>query len=235
MIQVRRNNERGHIDHGWLDTHHTFSFAHYIDRRFMGFRSLRVINEDTVTGGEGFGMHSHQDMEILTYVLQGALEHKDSMGNIGVIRPGELQRMSAGTGVQHSEYNHSRTEPVHLLQIWILPERDGIAPSYEEARFSEESRRAQLRLVASNSPAAGAVKIHQDAHVFVSLLAGGESVELPLATGRGAWIQDARGAVKVNGQELVAGDGAAIENESVIRIEGADEKQTSEFLLFDLK
>jgi len=232
MITLRKSQERGHAQHGWLDTYHTFSFADYHDPRHMGFRSLRVINEDRVEAGQGFGTHGHNDMEIITYVLEGALEHKDSMGNVGVIRPREVQRMSAGTGVRHSEYNHSKSEPVHLLQIWILPERRGIEPSYEESRFSEQDLRGKLKPIAARSPQDGAVKINQDASIFAALLGAGESVSHSIAKGRGAWLQVMRGKVKVNGLELASGDGAAIEQEPELRIEGAE--AGSEFLLFDL-
>lgn len=233
MIAIRPSNERGHADHGWLNTYHTFSFADYYDPRFMNFRALRVINEDVVAPGQGFGMHPHHNMEIITYVLAGSLEHKDSMGNIGQIKPGEVQRMSAGTGVLHSEYNASKTEPVHLLQIWILPEEKGIKPSYEQKAFSLEERTGTLRLVASPNAEDGSVKINQDAKLFVSVLKPGQSVSYDLASGRNAWLQVARGAVKLGSEFLNAGDGAAARDEKklVITNEG---KIEAEFLLFDL-
>ena len=234
MIQVRRAKERGHADHGWLNTYHTFSFGDYYDPRFMGFRSLRVINEDWVQPGYGFPPHPHRDMEIITYVLEGSLEHKDSMGTGSVIRPGEVQKMSAGTGVRHSEFNHSKTEPVHLYQIWILPERAGIAPMYEQKAIPAEEKQGKLRLVAS--PAGGngssAVKIYQDAELYATELAHGQTVEHKLGAGRYAWLQVARGAVNVNGQELKAGDGASVAEESQLTVAGRAEK--SEVLLFDL-
>jgi quercetin 2,3-dioxygenase len=234
MIQVRRAKERGHADHGWLNTYHTFSFSDYYDRRFMGFRSLRVINEDWVQPGYGFPPHPHRDMEIITYVLEGSLEHKDSMGTGSVIRPGEVQKMSAGTGVRHSEFNHSKTEPVHLYQIWILPEREGIQPAYEQKAIPAEEKQGKLRLVASpgGGNGNGAVKLYQDAALYATQLAQGESVEHELREGRYAWIQVARGAANVNGQELKAGDGAAIADENRLKIAGS--AQSSEVLLFDL-
>lgn len=233
MIAVRPSNERGHADHGWLNTYHTFSFADYHDSRFMNFRALRVINEDVVAPGQGFGMHPHHNMEIITYVLSGSLEHKDSMGNIGQIKPGEVQRMSAGRGVLHSEYNASQTEPVHLLQIWILPEEKNITPSYEQKAFSKEERTGTLRLVASPEAEAGSVKINQDARLFVSVLKPGQSVSYDLASDRNAWLQVARGAVKLGDEFLNSGDGAAVRDEKklVITNEG---KTEAEFLLFDL-
>lgn len=231
MIQIRRANERGHAEHGWLDSYHTFSFADYHDPRFMGFRALRVINEDRVQPGRGFGTHPHRDMEIITYVLEGALEHEDSMGTSSVIRPGEVQRMSAGTGVTHSEYNHSRADLVHLLQIWILPGEKGLPPSYEQRAFPESERRDRLRLVASRDTRDGSVRIHQDADLYASLLSPESRLEHPLAAGRHAWLQVARGSVSVNGEALSAGDGAAIADEASVRIAGG---QQAEVLLFDL-
>ena len=234
MIQVRRAKERGHADHGWLNTYHTFSFSDYYDRRFMGFRSLRVINEDWVQPGYGFPPHPHRDMEIITYVLEGSLEHKDSMGTGSVIRPGEVQKMSAGTGVRHSEFNHSKTEPVHLYQIWIMPEREGITPMYEQKAIPAPEKQGRLRLVASpvGGNGSSAVKLYQDAELYASELARGQTVEHSLGAGRYAWIQVARGAVNVNGQELKAGDGAAAAEESLLKIAGSAE--SSEVLLFDL-
>ncbi len=231
MITVRRSDERGHVDHGWLDTRHTFSFASYFDRRHMGFRTLRVINEDVVAAGKGFGMHPHNDMEIITYVLEGALAHRDSMGNHSVIRPGEVQRMSAGTGVVHSEANPSDTEPVHLLQIWILPEREGIEPGYEQKEFPDAEKRGRLRLVASPDGAEGSVTIHQDARLYASLLEPGESVEHRLAAGRHAWIQVVRGVVTVDGERLEAGDGASASDAETLTLAA---EAPAEILLFDL-
>ena len=231
MIKIRRSDERGKADHGWLKTSYTFSFADYYDPRNMGYRSLRVINDDYVEGGQGFGAHAHRDMEILTYVLEGSLEHKDSMGNHGVLPPGEIQRMSAGTGVRHSEFNHSKDEWLHLLQIWILPERNGIAPSYEQKPIAE-GRDGKLKLIAApNGNGNGTVKIHQDARVYASVLKDGETVAHSLEAGRGVWLQIARGEVTVNGQTLKTGDGAAIEDEKNVDIASRGE---SEFLLFDL-
>ncbi len=231
MIKLRPSHERGHFNHGWLDTYHTFSFADYYDPEHMGFRSLRVINEDRVAPGAGFGMHPHRDMEILTYVLEGALEHKDSMGNGSVIRPGQVQRMSAGTGVTHSEYNPSKTEPVHLLQIWVLPERKGLQPSYEEREFPAEERRGQWRLIASRDGREESALWNQDADLYVTLLSAGERVAHRLRPGRHAWAQVARGAITLNGQSLEAGDGAAISEEEAVEAQ-ADEG--AEVLLFDL-
>ncbi len=233
MIAVRRSGERGHFDHGWLDTFHTFSFADYLDERHMGYRALRVINEDRVRPGQGFGTHGHRDMEILTYVLEGEVAHRDSTGGKGTIVPGEVQRMSAGTGVTHSEFNASQGDPLHLLQIWILPDRRGHAPAYEQKAFPDEERRGRLRLVASPDGAAGSLTIHQDARVYASLLAKGESLEHSLGPGRGAWIQVARGEVEVGGQALRAGDGAAVEGQERLSIAGRGDG-LAELLLFDL-
>jgi len=234
MIAIRKSADCGHADHGWLLAKHSFSFANYFDRRFMGFRALRVINEDVVQPGQGFGAHAHNDMEIITYVLEGALEHKDSMGNRGVIRPGEVQYMSAGSGVRHSEFNHSKTEPVHLLQIWLRPSEEGVTPRYADAKLPDAERRGKLKLVATGKPDAnGPFQIHQDVDLYASLLPQGQKLEHKLAEGRGAYLQVARGAVTLNGQRLEQGDGAAIEAESVLKIEGASE-QEAEFLLFDL-
>jgi redox-sensitive bicupin YhaK (pirin superfamily) len=234
MIQIRHAEDRGHANHGWLDTHYTFSFSDYYDPRFMGFRSLRVINEDRVQPGYGFPTHPHRDMEIITYVLEGSLEHKDSMGTGSVIRPGEVQKMSAGTGVRHSEFNHSKTEPVHLYQIWLLPEREGIKPMYEQKAIPAEEKKGKLRVIASRrgGNGNGAVKLYQDAQIFATELAAGESVEHRLGTERYGWIQVTRGAVRVNGKDLKAGDGAAIAEEPNLQITGAAEN--SEVLLFDL-
>jgi redox-sensitive bicupin YhaK (pirin superfamily) len=231
MIAVRPAAERGHADHGWLDTRHSFSFASYHDPRHMGFRSLRVINEDRVKPGEGFGTHAHRDMEILTWVLDGALGHKDSMGNGSVIRPGDLQRMSAGTGVTHSEFNPSPEVPVHFLQIWLLPRERGLSPGYEQKRFPQEERRGRLRLVAAGDGRDGAVTIHQDADLWTALLQPNESVRHALASGRYAWLHVARGAVSLNGSTLGAGDGAAVSDEAALEITGA---AGAEVMLFDL-
>ncbi len=230
MIRIRKADERGHFDHGWLDTYHTFSFADYYDPEYMGFRALRVINEDRVEPGRGFGTHSHRDMEIITYVLEGELEHRDSMGTGSVIRPGEVQRMSAGTGVLHSEVNPSRSNPVHLLQIWILPQHRGIKPEYEQKTFPANERNGKLRLVASHDGAEGSLKMHQDAKLFAGSLRSGDSVSYDLQPGRYAWLQVARGTVEINGQKLNAGDGAAIEGEASLELSGQD----AEVLLFDL-
>lgn len=231
MIEIRRSDERGHADHGWLDSYHTFSFANYHDPRFMGFRQLRVINEDRVQPGKGFGTHPHRDMEIISYVLDGALAHKDSMGNGSTIRPGEVQRMSAGTGVTHSEFNHAQDSVVHLLQIWILPEKEGQPPSYEQRLFPASERQDRLRLVAARDGRDGAVTIHQDVDLYATLLGSQRSVEHALRPGRHAWVQVARGSVAVNGERLGAGDGAAISDETSVRIEAID---PAEVLLFDL-
>ncbi|MGH9669272.1 MAG: pirin family protein [Terriglobales bacterium] len=233
MITVRPGSERGHAQHGWLDTYHTFSFDSFHDPKHMGFRSLRVINEDWVGAGKGFPPHFHRDMEIVTYILEGALEHKDSIGNGSIIRPGEVQRMSAGSGVTHSEYNPSPTERVHLLQIWIRPEAKGLAPSYEQKRFDVEGRRGRLQLVASREAREGSVKIHQDAALYAAMLAAGENVRHKLLDGRHAWLQVARGAVTVNGVALQAGDGAAASDESALQIAGVG-SELAELLLFDL-
>jgi redox-sensitive bicupin YhaK (pirin superfamily) len=231
MIEVRKSNERGLADHGWLRSFHTFSFADYYDPRHMGFGSLRVINEDRVQPGMGFGTHGHRDMEIISYVLDGALEHKDSMGNGSVIRPGDVQRMSAGTGVRHSEFNASRSDLVHFLQIWIEPGVQGIAPSYEEKHFDATSKRGRLRLVASPDGREGSVTIHQDAYLYGALIDGDERVSHPLASGRKAYVHIARGAATVNGQPLAAGDALKATGVPEVVIEkGAG----AEVLLFDL-
>ena len=235
MITLRKSTDRGHADHGWLNTYHTFSFASYHDPDHMGYGPLRVINDDVVAPAKGFGTHGHNDMEILTWVLEGQLEHKDSMGNHGVINPGELQRMSAGTGVRHSEFNASQTEPVHLLQIWIEPEREGITPSYEQTAFPAEGRDGKLQLLAARNPnGSGAVTIHQDASLHVTDLRKGQSVSYKLATGRRAWVHVVYGDVDVNGNKLTAGDAVALENESTISLSGINEK-SAQVLVFDLK
>jgi redox-sensitive bicupin YhaK (pirin superfamily) len=231
MIQIRKAAERGHFDHGWLDTRHTFSFADYFDPAHVGFRALRVINDDRVGPGEGFGMHGHRDMEIVTYVLEGALEHRDSMGNGSVLRPGELQRMSAGTGIRHSEFNPSGTEPVHLYQIWLLPERAGLTPSYEQRGFSAAERQGRLRLVASPDGADGSLAIHQDARLYLSTLGEGQAVSHALRPGRHAWLQVLRGQAALNGQPLTEGDGAAVSEEKELDIRS---DKGAEVLLFDL-
>jgi redox-sensitive bicupin YhaK (pirin superfamily) len=231
MLTVRKAEDRGHANHGWLDTWHTFSFADYYDPSEMGYGALRVINDDKVEPGQGFGTHGHRDMEIITYVLEGALEHKDSMGNGSIIRPGNVQRMSAGTGVRHSEFNPSREERVHLLQIWIEPKMTGVRPSYEEKQFGTAEKKGQLRLIASPDGRDGSVTIHQDALVYAALLDGKDAVAHTLAPGRRAYAHVARGAVKVNGSALKGGDGAKIEKESSIELKDA---HAAEVLLFDL-
>lgn len=231
MIRIRRASERGHFNHGWLDTHHTFSFGDYDDPAHMGFRSLRVINDDRVQPSEGFGMHGHRDMEIVTYVLEGALEHKDSMGNGSIIRAGDLQRMSAGTGIQHSEFNPSATEPVHLYQIWMLPERKGLKPSYEERSVSEEEKRNQWRLIAARTATDGALLIHQDARLYLAALTPGSAVAHEIERGRAAWLQVLRGQVSSFGSDLAAGDGVAIEGEDAVAVQATT---PAEVLLFDL-
>jgi quercetin 2,3-dioxygenase len=230
-VIVRRAKERGHADHGWLDTWHTFSFADYHDPRFMGFRVLRVINEDTVAPGRGFPTHGHRDMEIISYVLEGGLEHRDSLGTGSVIRPGDVQRMSAGTGVRHSEFNASKTEPVHFLQIWLEPAAAGIAPGYEQKTFAESDKRGRLRLVASPDGADGSVTIHQDARVYATRLGPGDEVVHRLAPNRHAWVQVTRGALAVGDARLEHGDGAAISGETAVKLVGDVD---AEALLFDL-
>ncbi len=231
MIQIRRAADRGHANHGWLDTYHTFSFADYQDPDHTHFRALRVMNEDRVAPGQGFGTHPHRDMEIVTYVLEGALEHKDSMGNGEVLRPGEFQRMSAGTGITHSEFNPSPTEPVHLYQIWLFPERKGISPSYEQKRFPDEDRHNRLRLVAARDAAGESLRIHQDARIFLSRLDAGREVVHGLSTGRHAWLQVLRGAVSLNGKLLQTSDGAAASDETTLTIRAT---QDAEVMLFNL-
>ena len=233
MLNIRRANERGHAEHGWLDSHHTFSFADYHDPKHMGFRALRVINEDRVAPGQGFGTHGHRDMEIISYVLEGALEHKDSIGTGSVIKPGDVQRMSAGTGVRHSEFNGSKDASVHFLQIWIVPDKGGYDPSYEEKNFTDADKQGKLRLVASPNGQSGSVTLHQDARLYAGIFAKGESATYDLRAGRGAWIHVAKGTVKVNGETLNAGDAAKIESAGQIAIAG-DESATGEVLLFDL-
>ncbi len=231
MITIRKSDDRGHFDHGWLNTYHTFSFGDYYDPKQMGFRSLRVINEDRLQPDTGFGAHPHRDMEILTYVLDGALEHRDSLGNGSIIRPGDVQRMSAGTGVRHSEKNPSRSEPVHLLQIWILPSQHGLTPSYEQKSFSDAEKHGHFRLVASPDGRDGSVLIHQDARLYATVLEAGQSVSYALPPGRYAWLQMARGSVDLDGTVLRAGDGAAAGEKGALKLTGAE---TAEVLLFEL-
>lgn len=228
---IRRASERGYADHGWLRSFHTFSFADYYAPAHMGFRALRVINEDRVEGGKGFGTHPHRDMEIISYVLSGGLQHRDSMGTGSVIRPGDVQRMSAGTGVTHSEFNASPSEPVHFLQIWLLPDRQGYPPSYEQKHFSEAERQDQLRLVASKEGRQGSLTLHQDASLYAGLLGSEQRVTHELGAGRYAWLHVARGAVEVSGQVLSAGDAGAFEQAGAISVVG---REPSEILLFDL-
>jgi redox-sensitive bicupin YhaK (pirin superfamily) len=231
MILIRRSNERGHANHGWLDTYHTFSFADYHDPRHMHFRALRVMNEDRVEPGQGFGTHPHRDMEIVTYVLSGALEHRDSMGNGEILRPGEFQRMSAGTGITHSEFNPSPDEPVHLYQIWLFPERKGIEPSYEQKQFADAELHNRLRVVASPDAADGSLLIHQDARIFIARIDGAVRLRHELADGRHAWLQVLRGSVSLNGKDLGTSDGAAISEERVLEIQAMED---AEVMLFDL-
>ena len=231
MITLRKSEERGHAQHGWLDSFHSFSFADYYDPRHMGFGPLRVINEDRIAPGTGFGTHGHRDMEIISYVLSGRLAHKDSMGNVEAIPPGDVQRMSAGTGVMHSEFNHAANEQTHFLQIWIEPNVRGIPPSYEQKSFADADKRGQLRLVAAPDGAQGAVTIHADARLYAGLFEGDESASLALAPGRKAYVHLVRGALTVNGQPLSGGDAAKLEAEAEVRLcAGRD----AEVLVFDL-
>lgn len=231
MIKIRRSKERGHANYGWLDTNYTFSFSNYYDPRFMGFRSLRVINEDYIAPDQGFPTHGHRDMEILTYVIRGEISHKDSMGNGTTILPHEVQRMSAGTGILHSEYS-SPTEETHLLQIWILPEEEDLTPGYEQTFFAPEEKQGKLKLVASRAGTDGSVTIHQDVSLYSSILGAGETVSHELAENRHAWVQIIKGEIELGGEVLKAGDGAAVSDERVLNIKSlADE---TEFLLFDL-
>jgi redox-sensitive bicupin YhaK (pirin superfamily) len=238
MMKIRPAAERGHAQHGWLESRHTFSFADYFDPAQLGFRGLRVINDDRVAAGAGFGTHPHRDMEILSYVLEGALAHKDSTGTEGVIRPGDVQRMSAGTGVFHSEFNASKTEPVHFLQIWIQPSKVGVAPGYEQKTFTTQERQGRLRVVASPDGREGSVKIHADAVVYASVLAPGETARLELRPGRNAWVHVARGSVRLAAgeevRELHEGDGVALTDESGLRLEGSTDAVPGEVLVFDL-
>jgi redox-sensitive bicupin YhaK (pirin superfamily) len=231
MINIRKSNDRGRANHGWLDTHFTFSFADYFDPEHVQFRTLRVMNDDRVAGGGGFPMHPHRDMEIVTYVLEGALEHRDSMGNGSVIKPGDVQYMSAGSGVTHSEFNPSKTEAVHLYQIWMLPEKKGLKPAYDQKNFSETEKRGKLRLVASPDGREGSLKIRQDNELYATVLGAGDSVKHALKPERHAYVQVARGSVKLNGQQLAEGDGAAISAEKAVELTGVKD---SEVLLFDL-
>ena len=231
MIELRKNNQRGYADHGWLKTHHSFSFGDYYDTEHMGFGPLRVINEDRVAAGMGFGKHGHKDMEIISYVLDGALAHEDSMGNGSAIKPGDVQRMSAGTGVTHSEFNHSKTGTTHFLQIWITPDVTGIKPSYEEKHFDAASKRGQLRLIGSPDGREGSVMIHQDATLYAGLFDGAEHAEISISTGRLCYVHVASGNVAVNGQTLAAGDAARLIDVSQVRL---DKGENAEVLLFDL-
>ncbi len=232
MIEPRKAADRGVGEHGWLSSRHTFSFAHYYDPKHVGFSDLRVINDDRVAPGGGFGTHPHRDMEILSYVLEGALEHRDTIGNGSVIRPGDVQMMSAGTGIAHSEYNHSRTEGVHFLQIWILPERQGLRPEYQQAHFPEADKRGRLRLILSRDGREGSLRLNQDAAVYAGLFDGDESDELTLAPGRVAYVHLARGALRVNGVSLEAGDGLRAVAEDALTFDGGD---GAEVLVFDLR
>lgn len=231
MMTVRPAEKRGHADHGWLNSYHTFSFADYYDPAHMGFRSLRVINEDRVAPGTGFGTHPHRDMEIISYVLEGQLEHKDSMGTGSVIRPGDVQAMSAGTGITHSEFNGSKSDDVHFLQIWLLPARPGGSPRYDQKTFASHEKLGRLRLVASEDGREGSVRINTDATVYAGVFDPNQSAELQLAPDRHAWVQVTRGRLSVNGQELRAGDGAALSSEPNVRVKSVEH---SEILVFDL-
>jgi redox-sensitive bicupin YhaK (pirin superfamily) len=231
MKQLRRSADRGHLNHGWLDTYHTFSFGEYQDPEQMGFRALRVINEDRVESGQGFGMHGHRDMEIVTLVLEGALEHRDSLGNGEVLRPGELQRMTAGSGIRHSEFNPSAKEPVHLYQIWLRPERQGLTPSYEQKRFDADRPQGKWQLVASPNGRDGSLTINQDATLSLATVSSGESVNYAFDTNRHGWLQVLRGTVTAGGVQMSAGDGLALSDESELKIKATDR---AELLLFDL-
>jgi redox-sensitive bicupin YhaK (pirin superfamily) len=231
MLTKRRAEDRGTANFGWLDSRHSFSFGDYYDPEHMGFGPLRVINEDRVRGGAGFPTHGHRDMEIVTYVLEGSLEHKDSTGTGSVIRPGDVQRMSAGTGIRHSEFNASRQEPVHFLQIWVIPEREGLAPGYEEKTFPEAERRSGLRLIGSRDGREGSVTIHQDVDLYAAILSEGETVRHGTQPDRKLWLQVARGRVRVNGEDAGAGDGFAIEGVDAVAVEAASQ---AEVLLFDM-
>lgn len=231
MFAIRRAEERGHVNHGWLNSYHTFSFGDYYDPRHMGFSNLRVINDDTVSPRGGFGTHGHRDMEIISYVLDGALRHEDSLGNGSVIRPGDVQRMSAGTGVRHSEFNASDLEAVHFLQIWLIPEVNGLKPSYEQKAFSDEDKRGRLRLVGSRDGREGSVTIHQNVDLYATRLLDGDRVRHQLAAGRKGWVQVAKGRAMFNGEPLEPGDGVAIEGPVTIALAGLSD---AELLLFDM-
>ncbi|MEM6424166.1 MAG: pirin family protein [Cyanobacteria bacterium P01_D01_bin.128] len=232
MITIRPANQRGAANFGWLDSRHSFSFGNYYDPQHMGFASLRVINEDKVMPSKGFGTHGHRDMEIITYVLDGALEHKDSIGNGSIIRPGDVQRMSAGSGILHSEFNASSTDPVHFLQIWVMPDAQGLDPSYEQTFFAPDDKQGRLRLVGSRDGRDGSVTIHQDVNLYAAHLADGDAVEHSLASNRAAWVHVAQGSITLNGQLLTAGDGAAIAEEERLTLAGTAAE--SEILLFDM-
>ncbi len=232
MITIRKSDERGHFDHGWLDTRHTFSFADYWDPAHVNFRALRVLNEDRVVPAAGFGTHGHNDMEIVSYVLSGALAHKDSMGNGSTIVPGDVQYMSAGTGVKHSEFNDSKSEPVHFVQIWIVPDRRGYEPRYGQKKFAESAKRGQLLLVASGTGRDGSIAIRQDVNLYATVLGEGERVTFDLAEGRHLWVQALRGEAEVNGHRLSAGDGLAASDETSFALRGAGAE--AELLVFDL-
>jgi redox-sensitive bicupin YhaK (pirin superfamily) len=232
VLEIRKSADRGLADHGWLVSRHTFSFADYYDPEHMGFGALRVINEDRVRPGQGFGTHGHRDMEIISYVLEGALEHRDSIGTGSIIRPGDVQIMSAGTGIRHSEFNPSKTEPVHFLQIWIEPDHAGIAPRYDQKMFPESGKRGRLRLVASHDGRDGSIVIHQDVDLLAGILSAGEEATHALRKGRSAWLQVARGSVDANGERLDAGDGAALSEEAAVTVTSRGDR--AEILLFDL-
>ncbi len=231
MLKLRKSNERGHADHGWLDSHHTFSFANYHDPAHVHFRKLRVINDDRVMPGSGFGTHPHKDMEIISYVVEGAIEHKDSMGNIHVLHKGEVQRMSAGTGITHSEYNHSAEESLRFLQIWIFPDEKSIQPEYEQMKYTDRIKPNEACLLVSSDGRQGSVKIHQDMNLYTAQLTENGSMTFDLPEGRHSWIQLVNGAVEVNGVEMTSGDGLAVSNESQLNFIG---KKSSELLIFDL-
>ncbi len=231
MLTLRKAGDRGHANHGWLDTYHSFSFANYYDRNHMGFRSLRVINEDRIAAGSGFPTHPHRDMEIVTYVVSGAIAHRDSLGNTEVIGANGVQRFSAGTGITHSEFNASQTEPLHILQIWLLPDTEGLPPSYEQKLFPAETKQGRWQAIATPDAEHGAVKLHQDAGLFATILTPGEQRSYTLQPGRHAWVQVVNGDITLNGTPLTAGDGAAISNETELLVEAATD---AEVLLFDL-
>ena len=231
MIEIRKSQERGHANHGWLDSYHSFSFANYYDPEHMGYSVLRVINEDVIAPAQGFGMHPHRDMEIITYMLQGALRHEDSLGNGSVIKAGDVQRMTAGTGIVHSEFNASSTEPAHLLQIWLLPERSNIEPGYEEKHFDTAEKQGHWRLIASHDGRDGSLKIHQDIALYATVLGKGEQVSYDMSAGRSLYLQAARGSVDLNGETLVAGDAAKIDTQQAITLQALE---AAELLLFDL-